>query len=91
MGGTIDPFDAVIIAVAAIVVWALLSRLYRGRAGAPPLSKPEAEHRFATVFGLTPIERQEALISHYMAKHRCSRREAMDIAMEARHTDEEHW
>lgn len=77
----------------AIVLVALAKSMTSREAGLPlaPGSSLQDELRFRNVFGLMTDERREALITYYMQKHKCSRREAMKIAVDDRASDETRW
>jgi hypothetical protein len=74
-------------AVIVLVAWAR-AVLVRGISYS---SVSEDERRFRNVFGLMTNERREALIAYHMQKHKCGRREAMRIAVDARASDETRW
>lgn len=77
----------------AIVLFALARTIIARTTGSSRAfgSSSADEQRFRNVFGLMTDERREGLISYYMQKHKCGRREAMRIAVEDRASDETRW
>ena len=87
---SMNPVPIIVGMLAGAVVLVLGWRLKPAAPSGQVLGKG-IEQDFRTVFGLMMPERREALLQHYMQKHRCSRREAMKIAIEHRQADEERW
>jgi hypothetical protein len=85
---------AVAVAIGVALVLIAFAKNAIGRKIGLPLSSgspSQDELRFRNVFGLMTDERREALITYYVEKYKCGRREAMRIAVDDRASDETRW
>jgi hypothetical protein len=81
----VDTFALILIGVAAaaVLVGALVWRWRESNASSKG-ANASIERDFRNVFAMMSKERQEAMISGLMARKRCTRHQAMRIAVEER-------